>query len=309
MPFSSFERSKTRIRLKSLGQRFGCHSIFATVAPPEHDDVLLLKIELMRKRKAFNLASSIKENKEREAAEREAKTSSNWDKLPLEIKESPRLRLCLASKAPAQCVFMFERVVNAFLKSILRCQITSETRISKAAQFRDPGVYGTVAAFCGVIEAQRDGRLHLHLLGYLSRMIPSLLSKTACSEILKEKCAKWIDSTCATHVSKEAHAWLKRMKDNKIDLPRAPEIELPLAREDFQGYKLGSERKICGTNWHTHSFTCEKGWKGKFVCRLCVSRRIELGETRPIIVSLKTKRDFETKQKSEFLMFMRLART
>ena len=49
MPFSSFERSKTRIRLKSLGQRFGCHSIFATVAPPEHDDVLLLKIELMRR--------------------------------------------------------------------------------------------------------------------------------------------------------------------------------------------------------------------------------------------------------------------
>ena len=124
------------------------------------------------------------------------------------------------------------------------------------------------------------------------------ISKAACSNALKEKCAKWIDSICATHVSKETHSWLKHMKDNKIDLPRAPEIVLPLAREDFQGCKLGSERKICGTNWHTHSFTCEKGLKGNFVCRLCMSRRIELGETRPIIVSLKTKRDFETNQKS-----------
>ena len=53
-----------------MSKVFGCHSVFATIAPPEHDDAFLLKIELMRKRKAFNLASSIKENKEREAAER-----------------------------------------------------------------------------------------------------------------------------------------------------------------------------------------------------------------------------------------------
>ena len=139
----------------------------------------------MRKNKSFN-----ESNKDCEATDREVKKCSDCEKLPLETRESPRLRLCLASKAPAQCVFMFERIINAFLKSILRRQSTSETKISKPSAFREPGVYGTVAAFCGVIEAQRDGRLHLHLLGYLSRMIPSLLSKAACSNALKEKCAK-----------------------------------------------------------------------------------------------------------------------
>ena len=63
VPFSSFERSKIWIRLKSLRQRFECCVIFAAASPPEQDDAILLKIELTIKSENYNATNMNYKNK------------------------------------------------------------------------------------------------------------------------------------------------------------------------------------------------------------------------------------------------------
>ena len=54
VPFSPFERTKTRIQLMSIGSRFGIPQSFITIDLPEHDDLCLLKLSIIRANKNYN---------------------------------------------------------------------------------------------------------------------------------------------------------------------------------------------------------------------------------------------------------------
>ena len=54
VPFSPIERAQTRIRFSSIAMRFGTLSHFVTIAPPEQDDLALLKLHLIRDNNNFN---------------------------------------------------------------------------------------------------------------------------------------------------------------------------------------------------------------------------------------------------------------
>ena len=92
VPFSPLERAQTRIRFSSIAMRFGTSSHFVTIAPPEQDDLALLKLHLIRDNNNFNNKNTSTFN-----------NTSNYKQsnLPNNIKDSPKNRLIIAQKYPA----------------------------------------------------------------------------------------------------------------------------------------------------------------------------------------------------------------
>ena len=72
------------------------------------------------------------------------------------------------------CVF-FERILNVFLKIILKCDQEKNKRKSKTYLERQNGAFSKTSTFIGVIEPQADGRLHYHLNIYSSNMITFII--------------------------------------------------------------------------------------------------------------------------------------
>ena len=52
--FSPFERSQSKPKMSSLSPRFGFQSGFLTLSPPEHNDVSLLKLHMIRNQLIYN---------------------------------------------------------------------------------------------------------------------------------------------------------------------------------------------------------------------------------------------------------------
>ena len=54
IPFSAFERSQSKAKFSSMSIKHGFQSSFLTLAPPEQDDLSLLKLHLIRQTKNYN---------------------------------------------------------------------------------------------------------------------------------------------------------------------------------------------------------------------------------------------------------------
>ena len=54
MAFSPFERSASKAKLSSVSMRYGFQSNFMTITPPEHDNLSLLKLSLIRESGVYN---------------------------------------------------------------------------------------------------------------------------------------------------------------------------------------------------------------------------------------------------------------
>ena len=52
--FSSFERAQIRPKLYAMKIKYEGQNQFVTIAPPEHDDIILLKINKIREEKIYN---------------------------------------------------------------------------------------------------------------------------------------------------------------------------------------------------------------------------------------------------------------
>ena len=85
------------------------------------------------------------------------------------------------------CVF-FERILNVFLKIILKCDQDKNKRKSKTYLERKNGAFSKTSAFIGVIEPQSDGRLHYHLNIYSSNMTPFIIENVICNDELRKLC-------------------------------------------------------------------------------------------------------------------------
>ena len=116
LAFSPFERSQSKSKLTSVSMRHGFQSTFVTIAPPEHDDLPLLKMSIIRQKGIYN-------NKKQQLTAADEETSMKekqvgiisrfkqenlfsdrefeWEFLPENLKESPRRRLLVAQKMPA----------------------------------------------------------------------------------------------------------------------------------------------------------------------------------------------------------------
>ena len=75
--------------------------------------------------------------------------------MPENLKESPRRRLLVAQKMPAQSVFAFNRKVDDLLNKLIKCPQSKDTRHSISYFERENSVIGKTSAINGVIEAKK----------------------------------------------------------------------------------------------------------------------------------------------------------
>ena len=286
--FPHLNELKQGTKLYAMKIKYEGQNQFVTIAPPEHDDIILFKIHKIRQEKIYNTNDSILFN--------ENLNINTW--LSEDLINSARKRITVAQEYPAQCVFLFERVLKSFFNSVIKCPINEDIKVIRPVSKRNKSLYGTVDGFIGVIEPQKDSRLHLHLSLYNSIMTGSLLSKVCICDELQKITKEWIDGVCHTHLSDRTHKWIKSF-EGKVP-KRDFTVIVSRIDEDLDTYIFESEKKLYSTNEHSHSFTCEYGLRGLFMCRLSMPRGINNIETRPILIILKQRLNVEKKQKAEF---------
>ncbi|KAI9987435.1 hypothetical protein PInf_023474 [Phytophthora infestans] len=139
--FSPYEGSATRPKLGAMRYKYGVGQHWVTIAPPEHDDLLLHRTAQLRHKKRFYDESSPFTLK-----------ACGFSDLPRDLQKSARARLKISNAYPALAAQVFERKVRVFTQALLRCGDSSSTRVSRNNSEREQGVYGRVAGFNAAVE-------------------------------------------------------------------------------------------------------------------------------------------------------------
>ena len=116
------------------------------------------------------------------------------DDLPDQFRDDNAIQIRLPKTRP------LHHKLTVFLNTVIGCKTLSETRRSHDYLQNKHRAYHCIDAFNGVIEPQRDGRLHWHMMIYSSVLSPELLQKTAIAPMkIQEQIAQMLDSiTCTT---------------------------------------------------------------------------------------------------------------
>jgi hypothetical protein len=165
------------------------------------------------------------------------------------------------------------------------CKPSKDTRISRDFRLRPVGAFGTVAAHSAVIEPQVDGRLHIHMSLYGSKINPELLTRVACSPVLSNRVARWLESVYCLRFSESVHAWRQSWLRKGGVAPKAFEIEVPAAASDYEQFLLAAQKRAAITNFHSNTLTCFKGQRGKYMCRLARPAGVHDRGTSPLIIT------------------------
>ena len=204
---------------------------------------------------------------------------------------------------PAQSVLVYLRAVDNLLSKLIKCPESKKIRISRSYFDRENSIIGKVGGFIGATEPQSDSRLHFHMLTYPSTVSPELLTQVTPSDILSNQVKSWIDRTCTIHLSESTYDWLDDLTKENRTFPRSSEMScafididesekeklskeelVQLMNEIIEIFKLNLEKKNCNTGFHKHILTYEKDGKGKFLCRLLMTRGVWSKETQPIMI-------------------------
>ncbi|KAG7377908.1 hypothetical protein PHYPSEUDO_010867 [Phytophthora pseudosyringae] len=111
VPFSPSERAATRPKLGAMRYRYGIALHWVTIAPPEHDDLLLHRIAVLREQTAWNDSNCVFARKE-----------CMFEDFPLSLRDSARARLKVSVQYPALSAQVFERRVKSLTRDIIRCR-------------------------------------------------------------------------------------------------------------------------------------------------------------------------------------------
>ncbi|CAN0354906.1 unnamed protein product [Lampetra planeri] len=60
---------------------------------------------------------------------------------------------------------------------------------------------------------------------------------------------------------------------------------------DYEAFVEVAERKAILTGWHSHGFTCEKGKRGKYMCRLSMGHGVHDRPSRPLLPTMHKNED------------------
>jgi hypothetical protein len=161
----------------------------------------------------------------------------------------------------------FHHKLTVFLNAVIGCKTSSETQRSHDYLQYKRHAYHRIAAFNVVIEPQRDGCLHWHVMIYSSVLSPDLLQKTAIAPMkIQEQIAQMLDSITCTTLPTKIHKWyndiVSSIKPGK-KRPRAADIKVPDAHSCYPDLLHGAMKKSLLLGMHGHGFSCKKGIKGK----------------------------------------------
>ena len=278
IPFSPFERACTRPMLAAMRIRFSTSLLFHTGSPPEFEDLMVLRVALI---KQFNDKTC-----------QLSKPGFCRNDLPKEVLEDTGIRMRLTQRRPALSAQGYIRKQKIMNNDIIRCPLTFETRVSRNYTERQRGGFGEVAAHNTVIEPQMGGRLHWHKTLYLSALSPTLMNRLAAGpDFLIKQVAETMESLSCTCLTDQCHMWYNDMitaekteGENKKKRPRAADIPVPDASDNYEGFIEAAIKKTMLTNMHVHGFTCEKTKKGRYMCRLALPRGDHEKPTCPLLI-------------------------
>jgi hypothetical protein len=276
VPFSPFERVSTRPMLQAMRFRYSPLAMFHTAAPPEFEDVTVLRLALITQ---FNDKSC-----------KLTETGFQRQDLPDELLSDAGIRMQLTKCRPVLGAQAFIRAQKMLNNDILKLACSSDTRISRNYTERCRGAFGQVAAHNTVIEPQKSGRLHSHKCVYLSALNPTLFNRLAAGPIeFVTAVGKVLDSLTCMQVPQKIHSWFNSFEctlDEKKGgkRPRAADILVGDAHTNYEAFIDTAMQKCMLTNLHKHGFSCEVTCKGKWMCRLALPRGVHDGETAPYFV-------------------------
>ena len=137
-----------------------------------------------------------------------------------------------------------------------------------------------------MIEPQQDGRLHWHIMLYSSVLSPELLEKAAAasSMALQSQIGNMLDSITCTTVPCDIHQWYNDILssvEHGSKRPQGADIKVPDASSNYGDFiSIGMKKSIL-TGMHGHGFCCEKGKRGKYMCRLVFKQGLHTWNTIP----------------------------
>jgi len=283
VPFSPFERAASRPKMVGLHYRYGSLAYFVTASPAEFDDLTVLRACCITD---WNLPECAL-----------TQPGCTRQDLPDFVTANSGVRLRLTKGRPFLQALFFKLKIKIFLNSIVGCPQSKESRRSRDYLEQRRGAFGRVSAVNGVIEPQKEGRLHFHLELYSSVLTPVLLSylATAKGELMTQ-IASYLDSIVCTTVTDEIREWYHSTigslkNDGCMHMPRAVDFTVPNAKTNYDGFLDVGKRKGILLGYHKHGFTCQKPPKGVYKCRVSMPRGWNEGETRPLLIALHTKED------------------
>ncbi len=159
------------------------------------------------------------------------------------------------------------------LEAIIGCETSSETRWSHDYFQYDQCAYHCIAAFNGVIEPEEDGRLQWHIMLYSGVLSTELLeiAAAASSMVLQSQISNMLDIISCTTVPYDIHQWYNDILssvEHGSKQPQGADINVPDASSNYEDFiSIGMKKSIL-MGMHGHGFCCEKGKRGKYMCRL-----------------------------------------
>ncbi len=138
IPYSPFERAVTRQKLNAMQYLYGVGSNFITGAPPEFEDLLMLRLRMKPKYNDPNCVIS--------------KRGFTQSDLPDPLCNKTSIRMHMKKQQPFLEAQNFHHKLQILLEAIIGCKTSSETCRSHDYFQYDRRAYHCIAAFNGVIE-------------------------------------------------------------------------------------------------------------------------------------------------------------
>jgi hypothetical protein len=176
--------------------------------------------------------------------------------------------------------------LQILLEAIIGCKTSLEKHQSHDYFEYDCCAYHFIAAFNGVIEPQKDGRLHWHIMSYSSVLSQEMLEKAAAasSMTLQIQIGKMLDNFTCTNLSCEIHQWYDdtlSSVQHGSKRSQSADKEVPNASFIFDNFISIWMKKNLLTGMHGHGFCCEKGQKRKIHVSFSIQTKTSFLEHLP----------------------------
>jgi hypothetical protein len=187
--------------------------------------------------------------------------------LPDQVRNETAIRMRMTKLCPLLEPQNFHHKLRILLEAVIGCKSSSDTRRSHDYLQYKHRAYHHIAAFSGVIEPQQDGRLHWHIMLYLSVLSPELLEKAAAAPTkLQTQVAEMLDSITCTTLPPDIHQWYNdtiAIIQPGTKHPWAADIDVPDASSDYIVFLHIGMKKSLLMDMHGPRFCCKKGKKGE----------------------------------------------
>ncbi|KAG6952022.1 hypothetical protein JG688_00013471, partial [Phytophthora aleatoria] len=99
------------------------------------------------------------------------------------------------------------------------------------------------------------------------------------------RAAQFLESMCSTKFDKEVYRWHQSKIEQDGFVPKAFEMSLPAVTSGYTESCRDAQMRAAVANYHSHSSTCFKGNRDKYICRLARPAGVHEQPTCPLIVA------------------------